>query len=118
MIAERFDVVYLYESYWWYDFNDFPIYPTTGGLWTVELDKEKLKDGNHTIEFRVLRKYANQLSYTPIVSQNFTIEKIYEISLVESNNGMVNGPAIFISGLIVLSLISVAVISRKISLPK
>lgn len=49
MIAERSVFIYLYESSWWYYFNDFPIYPTDDGCWTIEFDKEKLKDGNHTI---------------------------------------------------------------------
>ena len=48
----------------------------------------------------------NQISYTHIVSQNFTIEKTDEALLVDLDNRMINGLAVFISSFIVLYSIS------------
>lgn len=120
IIAERSDILYDYETnYWWYDLYDIPVYPISSGLCTIELEKEKLEEGNHTIDFRILRKNTYELAYTPVVSHNFTINsKDNDNTTINESIGLYNGPAILLSSLIVLSIVSVVLISRKITLPK
>jgi len=111
MVASRSDMRYMYEKWWnLYEYS-VPAYKTDGALWTIELDTEKITNENHTLELRILHKRYNHFYYTPIYSYDFSLldDSETEESALENNSFY----AALISGLVIISIFSVAVISNK-----
>ena len=77
-----------------------------------------LTEGNHTIEIRVLHKRYSNLYYTPVYSCDFTALKDTAESETLKTTNSISLPAVLISSLVVISIISVATISRKTKLAK
>jgi len=118
MVAERTDVAYFYQK-WWYNMKyNIPLFETDGATWTIELDASNLTDGNHTIEFRVLRKINDNMYYTPIYTQNFTIGDESNVDKPISSQSDGSEPALTLSSLIILSMVAVAFISKKTKITK
>ena len=111
MVASRSDMRYMYEKWWnLYEYS-VPAYKTDGAFWTIELDTEKITNENHTLELRILHKRYNHFYYTPIYSYDFSLldDSETEESALENNSFY----AALISGLVIISIFSVAVISNK-----
>jgi len=114
MVAERSDMAYIYER-WWSIF-DYSVYvsETDGALWTIEIDAMNLTEGNHTLEMRVLHERYDNLYYTPVYSCDFTTLKDTAESETLKTTNSNSLHAALISGLVAISIVSVAVTSRKI----
>ena len=113
MVAERSDMAYIYDKWWRiFEYSAY-VSETDGALWTIELDTESLSEGNHTLEIRILHKKYGRLYYSPVHLCDFTTN----ISAIESENLQKTNtnslPAVLISSLVVISIVSVAVISKK-----
>lgn len=117
MVATNNDIQF-YFQFWMniYDY-DYHIHENNGGIWTIEINTTHLSDGKHTLEFHVLRKYGDFIYYTPVVVQNFSVNNSIKKSDIDENSVNLN-PAIILSSLIILSMFTVAVISRKTTLNK
>lgn len=118
MVAERSDMTYIYEK-WWNIFG-YNVYvsETDEALWTIAIDATNLTEGNHTLEIRILHKRYNSFYYTPVYSCNFTTLKDtaeHETLKTTNNNSL---SALLISSLVVISIVSVAVVSKKTKLTK
>ena len=116
MVAERTDMAYVYEK-WWYFFDyNMHIPKTDGALWTIDLEGANLAEGNHTLEIRVLRSNRhNSLYYTPVHSCNFILlGDTVESGILKSESSNLN--AALMSCLVTISIFSVAVVSRKTKL--
>lgn len=96
-----------------YGQNDHFIGKVTNSYWSVDIDTKDLTDGNHTIEVRVLRQKGSSFWYTPAVIQEFTVDITKEIKENEINQSKTDFGPIVLSGLIVLSMVSLAIISKK-----
>ena len=81
-------------------------------------DAMNLTEGNHTIEIRVLHKRYNNLYYTPVYSCDFTTLKDTAESETLKTTNSNSSHAALISSLVVISIISVAAVSRKTKLAK
>jgi hypothetical protein len=121
MVAERSDMAYIYDS-WWKPYQySVRVNERDSGLWTIELDAENLTTGTHCLEIRILHRCYDNLFYTSVYQNNFTtIEEKTEpkqssnTTTNNNNNNIID--ASLLSGLIVLSFVSIAVISRKTKL--
>jgi len=111
MVAQRADMKYMYARWWDIYEYSVPVYKTEGALWTIVLDTEKITTENNTLELRILHKRYNHFYYTPIYSYDFSIldDSETEESSLENNSFY----AALISGLVIISIFSVAVISKK-----
>ena len=117
MVAERSDMAYIYVMLWNIFGYSTYVSETDRALWTIEIDAANLTSGNHSLNMRILHKRYNSLYYTTVYSTNFTTLKDTAESetLKPSNNNL---PALFISSLVILSIVSVAVVSNKTRLTK
>ena len=111
LVAERTDMAYIYGKWWKiFEYNAY-VPEEDGAIWTLEIDAANLTDGNHTIEIRVLHKIYNNWFYTPVYQYDFTTIKNNNENLKLANNNVIN--ATLISGLVIISIISIVVIDRK-----
>ena len=119
MVAERSDMSYIYKKPFWIMFGySAYVSETDGALWTIKLDEMNLTQGNHTLEIRVLHNINNQMFYTPLNKHNFTTVDDLGASEILTEENSLNIPALILSNLVALSIISVAIISKKTKLPK
>lgn len=110
IVATNNDIQFYFQ--FWMDDYDYYIHENNGDIWTIEIDTTQLSNSKHTLEFHVLRKYGDFIYYTPIVVKNFSVNNRVEKSVINKNSANLN-PAIILSSFIILSIFTVAVISRK-----
>lgn len=106
------------ESLYVYSYGPYGQYvgKNTNALWSIGIDTEDLTDGNHTIELRVFRQRGDSFWYTPALIQEFTVDNTKEIKENVIDQSKIDFGPIVLSGLIVISMIAIAIISKKTKL--
>jgi len=101
-------------------FSNFPPGPydtyvgkNTNAYWSIGIDTVDLIDGNHTIELRVFRQRGDSFMYTPSLVKEFTVDNTKETGETETDQSKFDLGPIVLSGFIILSMIAIAVISKK-----
>jgi hypothetical protein len=101
-----------------YRFDDETTWKVADGTthWSLMVDTETLTDGNHTLQVRVLRNDGMSPFYSEIYVFTFSTQNTKVSSRVTAQALSINPTATLVAGLVVVSLVAVAVISRKIIL--
>ena len=112
MVADRSDISYIFKS--WYKRYNVYVAKSHEALWTINLDTANLTDKNHSIELRILHEKYSNIYYSAIHSFNFTKQNENITNKNITNNySNKNQIAILLSSLVVISMATVAVISKK-----
>jgi hypothetical protein len=104
-----------------YRFDDEKSWKVANGtyIWSIDLNPLNLDDGKHTVYFRVL-KYGfspeNMLpfNYSKITSYNFLTQNGIVVENMESFEQGFIYTGLFLSGMVILALVSIAIINHKI----
>ena len=82
-------------------------------LWSIDVSELDFADGDHTIHIRILKSNYGDASYTNTSSFGFTTfgGRVVRYGVVQEHTMRMN--AFLLSGLVIFSLIAVAIISKK-----
>ena len=117
MLAERTDISRPLKIIAISGIYSIPAKEVEGASWLIEIDAESIDDGEHILEFRVLRKEIDSQSYTNEYAQIFSVKNSGDTANTDSTqNQQTELVPILLSCTIIASMFAVAYISRKTTL--
>jgi len=79
--------------------------------WSLKVNTTIHADGNHTLQIRELRRIGMSTEYSETNIWEFSTQKTDDLAIVQQQNVELN--AIILAGLVILSIVAVAFISKK-----
>jgi len=117
MLAERTDISRPLKIIAISGIYSIPAKEVEGASWLIEIDAESIDDGEHILEFRVLRKEIDSQPYTNEYAQIFSVKNSGDTANTDSTqNQQTELVPILLSCMIIASMFAVAYISRKTTL--